>query len=133
MNHNHVDQQAVELLLKNINGVWKRGNFRELEKYFHINMVIEGPELQGRKEGRDQCVQHHEDFNQSVKFISSNESDYKIDVWGDTAIASYRFEVQFEADGHVRKESGHELYAFYREASDWKAVWNSIVPSTSVQ
>ncbi|NOX43165.1 MAG: nuclear transport factor 2 family protein [Gammaproteobacteria bacterium] len=131
MNHNKANKQAVELLLKKINDVWTRGNPEELEKYFHSNMVIEGPAFQDRIVGRDLCVHHHEDFLRNNRILSFKESDHKVNVWNDTAVASFFFKITFETEGHVRQESGHELYAFTRETKDWHAVWNSIVPASS--
>ena len=130
MNATLADQKAVESILKRIVAACTNGNLKELEKHFHPEMVIEGPEFRERKEGRDQCVQHHEEFRKSVDIQSFNESNYQVKVWGDTAVATYRFDAQFEADGQTRKESGQEVYAFSRENGEWRAVWNSIVPST---
>jgi len=128
MNKNITDLQAIEILLKNINNAWTQGNPKELGKYFHHSMIIEGPELRGRKVGLDQCVQHHEEVLRHIKIISYKESDYRINVWSDTAVANFQFEVQLETEGKIRKELGRELYTFSRDVNNWKAVWNFIVP-----
>jgi len=96
-------------------------------------MVIEGPELRDRKVGINQCAQHHEEVLRHIKLLSFKESFHQINVWGDTAVASFQFEVQFETEGKIRSESGHEIYTFSRDAEAWKAVWNFIVPSIGAQ
>ena len=127
MNTASADQKAVESLLKNIVAASNTGNLEELKKYFHSSMVIEGPEFQERKEGRDQCIQHHEEFHRNVKIQSFKDSDYQVNVWGDTAVASCRFEGQMETGGEVFKDTGRDLYVFSRKNGEWQAVWNSVV------
>ena len=127
MNTTLADQKAVESLLKNIVAACNTGNLEALKKYFHSSMVIEGPEFQERKEGRDQCIQHHEEFHRNVKIQSFKDSDYQVNVWGDTAVASCRFEGQMETGGDVFKDTGRDLYVFSRKNGEWQAVWNSIV------
>ena len=127
MNTTLADQKAVESLLENIVAASNTGNLEELKKYFHSSMVIEGPEFQERIEGRDQCIQHHEEFHRNVKIQSFKDSDYQVNVWGNTAVASCRFEVQIETEGEVFNYTGRDLYVFSRKNSEWQAVWNSIV------
>lgn len=131
MNQNFADQKAIEWLLMSINRACLQGRLENLDKYFHSDMVIDRPEFREGKVGRDQCIQHHEDFLKNVKILSFRESDYKVNVWGDTAVASYQFEVQLEIDNRVHKESGRELYTFSRNDQGWQAVWSSIAPPVS--
>ena len=127
MNTSLADQKTVESLLKNIVAAWNTGNLEDLKKYFHSSMVIEGPDFQERKEGRDQCIQHHEEFHRNVKIKNFKDSDYQVTVWGDTALASCRFEGLIETKGKAFKDTGRDLYVFSRKNGEWQAVWNSIV------
>ena len=127
MNTTVADQKAVESLLKNIVAASNTGNLEELKKYFHSSMVIEGPEFQERIEGRDQCIQHYEELRRNVKIQGFKDSDYQVNVWEDTAVASFRFEGQMETGGEVFKDTGRDLYVFSRKNGEWQAVWNSIV------
>lgn len=127
MNTTLAEQKNVESLLKNIVAAYSTGDLEELKKYFHSSMVIEGPEFQERKEGRDQCIQHHEEFHSNVKIQSFRDSDYQVNVWGDTAVASCHFEAQIETEGEVFNDTGRDLYVFSRKNGEWQAVWNSVV------
>lgn len=127
MNTALADQKVVESILKSIVAAWNTGDLEDLKKYFHSDMVIEGPEFRERKEGRDQCIQHHEEFHRNVKIRSFNHSDYQVNIWGDTAVASCRFEGQMETGGETFKDTGRDLYVFSRESGEWQAIWNSIV------
>lgn len=127
MNTTLADQKAVESLLKNIVAASNTGNLEELKKYFHSGMVIEGPGFQGRKEGRDQCIQHNEEFHRNVKIQSFKASDYQVKVWEDTAVASCYFEGQMETGGKVFTDTGRDLYVFSRKNGEWQAIWHSVV------
>lgn len=127
MNTTLADQKAVESLIKNIVAASNDGNLEELKKYFHSSMVIEGPEFQERREGRDQCIQHHEEFHRNVKIRRFEASDYQVNVWEDTAVASCRFEGQLETGGKIFNDSGRDLYVFSRKDGKWQAIWHSVV------
>ena len=127
MNTTLADQKTVESLLKNIVVASNTGNLEDLKKYFHSSMVIEGPEFQERKEGRDLCIQHYEELRRNVKVQGFKDSDYQVKVWEDTAVASCRFEVQIETEGEVFNYTGRDLYVFSRKNGEWQAVWNSVV------
>ncbi len=91
-------------------------------------MIIEGPNLLERKEGIETCIEHHREISKKIHQINWREYEHEVRVWQDTAMAKYRFEVQFVSEGKSRNETGFELYAFSRESGSWKAVWNFIVP-----
>lgn len=129
MNTSLADQKAVESILKSVIAACKNGNVQELQKYFHSSMVIEGPDFKERKEGLEQCLHHHEECIRNVRIHNYQEFDHQVKVWGDTAVANYRFEVQIETEGQVYTDIGHEIYVFSRSNGKWRAVWNSIVPS----
>ena len=121
----------VENILRSINKSWSEGRSQDLAHYFHDDMIIQGPGLQDTIKGQHNCIKHYEGFASHSNFKDFKSSDYTVNVWDNTAIASYRFDIEFEADGEIRKESGHELYSFLREDDEWKAVWNTIMPFTS--
>ena len=131
MNPHHQAVKEVEDVLQNINRSWTQGRPQELAHYFHSDMVIQGPGLQSTIKGQNNCVKHHEDFTTHTSIKNFTDSEFVVNIWDNTAVASYKFDIEFEADGKVRKESGHELYSFVRENNKWKAVWNTIMPSNT--
>jgi len=124
------EEKNIKNTLQHINNAWTQGHLTELGKYFHDNMVIQGPGFHDAIKGKRNCVKHYEDFSTHTNIISFKDSEYVINCWGSTAVASYKFDIEFEADGNTREESGHELYTFVEEANVWKAVWSTIVPYT---
>ena len=119
----------IESIVREINRSWTQYQLDKLEKYFHSDMIIQGPAFQDSIKGSRNCVKHYEDFAANTKIKNYKDSEYIVNVWDKTAVVSYKFDIEFESDGEIRKESGHELYTFLREDNAWKAVWNTIVPS----
>lgn len=131
MNVSDQAEKDIENAVREINKSWTQGQLNELEKYFHSDMVIQGPGFQSSIKGNRNCVKHYEDFSTHTRIKNYTDSDYIVNVWDKTAVASYKFDIEFESDGEIRKESGREVYTFLREGDAWKAVWNTIVPSIS--
>lgn len=122
-------EKDIKNVLQNINKSWAQGHPKDLERYFHNDMVIQGPGFQGAIKGKSNCGKHYEDFLAHTNIKNYKDSEYVVNIWDKTAVASYKFDIEFETDGEIRKESGYELYTFLKEADVWKAVWNTIVPS----
>ncbi len=57
------------------------------------------------------------------------ESDPDIDLWGNTAVATYSWEITYEMNGQNYHESGQDLFVLTRDEDGWRAVWWAILPS----
>jgi ketosteroid isomerase-like protein len=56
------------------------------------------------------------------------EIDPKINIFGNTAVVTYYFEMSFEIDGQPAKTSGRDLFVFLKEGDKWWAVANQFSP-----
>jgi hypothetical protein len=56
-----------------------------------------------------------------------HEPDHQVDAVGDTAIASFRYEMIYERDGQRSRASGRDLGVFTREGGQWLAVWRTML------
>ncbi len=121
-------REGIRALLNNISDAWTKGRPEELEEYFHEDMVIASPGFKGGGRGKDDCVQSYKDFASHAKIREVRGSDHLIDVWSDTAVASYRFEIDYEINGQEHHDVGHDLFVFAREGGKWLAVWRTIIP-----
>ena len=120
--------EEIRQLLRSISDAWSKGHPEELEEYFHENMLIVQPGSQGGGRGKRECVDSYKDFVSHATIREFKESDQTIDVWGDTAVASYKFEMAYEMRGEVHKDSGYDLFVFSREKGKWLVVWRTILP-----
>ena len=120
------DSEEIRRLVKTINEAWLRGRPEELAAYFHADMVIVPPGFSGRAEGRGACVQGYKDFVIQAKVREYKDAEPSIDLWGDTAVATYSWEIAYEMNGQDFREAGWDVFVFLRENAKWQAVWRTI-------
>ena len=119
---------TVRETLTRMNQAWTQGHPEDLEKYFHEDMVIAAPGFRGGGRGRATCVASYTGFASRATIKSFEESEHAIDVWGDTAVAIYRFDLEYEMEGKERSENGYDVYVFTHQDGKWLAVWRTIIP-----
>ena len=56
------------------------------------------------------------------------DRDPAIQIYGNTAIASYTFEMSYEMNGKSFDDVGRDIYVLKREEGKWLAVWRTIIP-----
>ncbi|UCE19548.1 MAG: nuclear transport factor 2 family protein [Gemmatimonadota bacterium] len=128
----NAEQQAreeIRQILKRINGAWMNGHPERLQDYFHDDMVISQLGIGRIGIGRQACIQSYEDFINRAVVKKITESDHTIDVWRDTAVASYTYEIDYEMNGEEHSDSGQDVFVFIRDEGNWLAVWRTLVPS----
>lgn len=122
--------EEIRQVLRSINDAWIRGRLEELGQYFHEDMVITDHGFQGGGSGREACVQSYKDFVSQATIHMVKESEHVIHVWGDTALATYAFEMEYEMNGKNYHDTGRDLFVFTRTGKTWQAVWRTIIPVT---
>jgi uncharacterized protein (TIGR02246 family) len=121
-------REEIRHLVKSINDAWVAGHLEELESYFHQDMVIAQPGSGARGTGRQACVDSYREFTSHAIVGELKESNHHIDIWGDTAVVSYRFELDYQMSGQEHHDSGVDLFVFARKNGRWLAVWRAILP-----
>ena len=53
--------------------------------------------------------------------------DAEIDVFGDTAVATYRYLIVYEMNGRNYEDLGGELLVFLREMEGWRVAWRTML------
>lgn len=77
--------------------------------------------------GRDEVLAGFRDFAENATLLEYGETDRRIDVVGDTAVATVAFEVTYERDGQAYAGSGRDLWVFGRSDDRWLAVWRMLL------
>jgi len=115
--------------LRDLNNTWTKGNPDDLKKYFHADMVAITPTDRKRREGREACVRDWVEFSKVAKIHSWKEIDPKIQIYGNTAIVTYYFELSFEREGQKMDFAGRDMYVFVMEGNRWLAVADHFSPN----
>lgn len=115
-------------LINRINATWLQGDPNDLEKFFHPDIVVQPPGSAPRVHGREACIASYKAFNEQTHVKSFAPRDAEIDVFGDTIVATYRYEIVYETDGQTYDEDAGELLVFLKDADSWQVVWRTMVP-----
>jgi uncharacterized protein (TIGR02246 family) len=121
------DQQAeVWDLVRESNRAWMSGSTHELMDLFEQDAVIVAPALQGRVEGRDAIVASFASYHLHAKTHSFEEMEHEVDVFGETAVVTYRFQVRYElvADGVQHDETAQEVLVL-RKTDRWRVLFRT--------
>lgn len=118
-------------LLRTINDSWltKKPDeiSRTLANCFHKDMVIKGCDLKTLATGREACVRSYVDFIKQAKVSAFSQDEPDIQIFGDTAIATYGWNITYTLDGKEYTEPGHDLFVFNRTNGKWLAVWRAML------
>ena len=122
-------KKEVWKTLRDLNETWVKGNPYNLKKYFHADMVAITPTDRKRREGREACVQDWAEFSKVAKIHSWKEIDPKIQIYGNTAVVTYYFEISFERERQKIDFGGRDMYVFIMENNRWLAVADHFSPN----
>jgi len=129
-----MDREEIRQLLERINNAWLKGPPEQipavLGECFDDRMVVKGPGFQALGSGgKDGCVQSYVDFVRQAAIKECTLSKPDIDVAGDTAVATYSWQMTYALNGEEYRESGVDLFVFAKSAGRWLAVWRAMLPN----
>ena len=119
---------AIEALIRDSNRSWSTGDPDAVASLFHPDAVIASPSGQTIAHGRGPIVQSYVDYCSAAKTEAFAESDFQVHVVGDTAMASYTFDVTYVLDGDTHTERGREILTLVRAEGGWQAIWRMQLP-----
>jgi hypothetical protein len=118
--------QEIRNLVESINQAWKQGLTTQLREFFHPDIVIVGPGFQEIVRGQAACIESYREFSTNAKVHDYIESDFKIEVWDDTAVCTYAWTMTYERAGERSRETGTDQFVFSRQHGKWLVVWRYI-------
>ncbi|HVI60379.1 MAG TPA: nuclear transport factor 2 family protein [Luteimonas sp.] len=113
--------------LARITAAWRGRDFDALPALFAPDVVMALPGLSGYLEGREACVDSFREFTADAQVDRYAESAHRVDVSGDTAVASYRWEMAWTRAGHAHAAAGHDLFVLRREGDRWLVTWRTLL------
>jgi hypothetical protein len=121
------DRDAVVDTVRTINDAWTSGRPELMRDALDPDVVFVQPGFAARTEGRDAAIESYREFATSAVVHAYEETELSVDVRGHTAVASYRFEIDYEMKGKRLVETGHDLFVFDRFGTRWRAVWRLVI------
>jgi len=128
----------VREILNKINDAWLHGKASEVaglvRPYFDDAMVMRGPGFQEVGRGGDLCANSYAQFLAAAVVNECTLAEPAIDMFGDSALATYAWDMTYTLNGKRYKETGYDVFAFARRpGAEWKAVWRAMLPETSAE
>ncbi len=118
----------VAQTLAALSAAWRERRYDDLADLFAEDMVFALPGFAGRLEGAAAVVASYREFMERATLTAYEEGAPAVDVWGETAVASYRWDMAWLAGGAQNREAGHDIFVFRRAAASgpWRAVWRTM-------
>jgi len=120
------DETDVRDIVSAINRAWQRCDAEALMPLFHEDVVMLLPGGAGTVQGRAALVESFREFSTNARVHDYREEGLRIDLFGATAIATYRFTMIYERDAGKRESTGRDLYVFERSEERWQAVYRAM-------
>jgi hypothetical protein len=119
----------VSIALRRLSESWRNRRYDELRDCFHDSAVMVAPGFSGRVVGREAVVESYREFMDRSTLDNYSEDPATIEVFENTAIVNYRWEMVWTSGGKQDRGSGNDLFVFVRqpETDQWKAVWRTMV------
>lgn len=115
-------QKEVWETVRNMNDCWTKNKGIGLEEYFHRDMVAITPVDKFRRIGREACVEGWMEFVNSAEIFSCVETDPLIQVYGNTAVVTYYYEIECSFDSGRTTLKGRDMFVMVKEEGRWLAV-----------
>ena len=125
------DAEAVRALLRRVDEAWRHGRWDALAACFDERMVVVGPGMARRATSGRAAAESYREFMERATLIRYRADEPAVDVWADTAVATFAWEMVWEADGTPHHDVGHDVLVCRRDAAapdGWLAVWRTMVP-----
>ena len=120
------EQQDLWTLVRKLNNCWYNGQPSQLTDFFHDSIVFNSPDFKHQIIGKENCIQTYIDFLSTSRVLLYNEGKPTIQLFGNTAILTYDFEMKYEQKNKTYHETGIDIMVFCRQQTSWKVTWRGL-------
>jgi len=122
------NHQEIWQTVRAMNIAWTQGNPDNLAHYFHRDMIAVTATDRLRRESGADCIAGWKGFAETAFIHEWKEIDPLIRVYGNAAVVSYYFDIDFEMGGHRIEMGGRDMFFFIKENGRWWAVADQYSP-----
>lgn len=119
--------ENVAATMRRINRSWLDGQVESLAAMVHPEIVMTFPDFTGRMQGREEFLAGFRDFCRNACIHEFHDHDYQVDVAGNTAVVTFRYDMVYERSRKQYQSSGRDLWIFQNEDNEWIAVWRTML------
>ena len=120
-------RESAAAAMRHINQVWLKGRVEDLAPLVHPEIVMVLPDFAGKIQGRERFLAGFRDFCQNATIQEFLEQDQQVDVAGNTAVITFRYEMVYVRSGARYRANGRDLWVFERQEGAWIAIWRAML------
>ncbi len=121
-------KQEIWTTVRSMNDAWTKGNPDDLVKFFHRDMVAITATERNRLDGGAACIAGWKAFSNAARIHRWEEVDPIINVYNDSAVVAYYFDMSFDMNGQTINMAGRDMLFFVKEGGKWWAVADQFSP-----
>lgn len=126
---NNDDTSEVWATVQAMNRAWAAENDPDrLGEFFHPKMVAITPVDRLRRLGQADCVAGWREFTEACRILWWRESDPIVGVFGDCAVVTYYFDMEYETGGRTIRSDGRDMMTLVREDNRWWVIADQFSP-----
>jgi ketosteroid isomerase-like protein len=114
--------------VQTLNNLWVNGKPDQLNPFFREDVVVLHFDYKTRLRGREAVINSYREFCDESTVHSFQQFKPVIDVFGQTAVVTYAFEIEYEMGDKTYNESGRDMFVFLHEDDQWLVVWRTMLP-----
>ena len=119
-------EAAIEALIEDVNRAWLAGRYEAIAPHVHPDVVLAPPGGGVPIVGREAFVRSYAEFGAMATVHAFEQGERRIDVWGDTAVATCPFRIDYELPSGRFREQGTDVLVLVRNGADWLICWRTI-------
>jgi uncharacterized protein (TIGR02246 family) len=128
------DVREIREIVAAINEAWVIGDYDAMAPYVAEHVVMAPPGLEDQRVlGRAAFVASFRQFAEVAKTREFSAGVPRVDVIGNTAVATCPFTITYELEGTTYREKGYDMLVFSRTAGAWKVVWRTLMSEPEPQ
>jgi general stress protein 26/ketosteroid isomerase-like protein len=121
-------ENEIVAVIQSINRTCVKGaGFDELADSLADDFTTYPPGFSRCAKGKQVNLQMYKDFCSQANIKKMDESDWHVDIFGDTAVVNYRYESQWEFNGTRFDENGREVVVLKNNQGRWQIVWRTLI------
>jgi hypothetical protein len=121
------ERENAATAMRLINQAWRDGQVEDLAPMLHPEIVMVLPDFTRTIQGREDFLAGFRDFRQNATIQEFREHDHHVDVAGDTAVITFRYDMVYERSGQRYRSTGRDLWVFQKQDRAWIAVWRTML------
>ncbi|TAM84758.1 MAG: nuclear transport factor 2 family protein [Acidobacteria bacterium] len=119
--------KSAEQAMRQINRAWLDGKVEDLAPRLHSDIVMVLRGWTGRVRGKQGFLAGFREFLQSSRIHEFNEQDIQVDVAGNAAVVTFRYEMVYERSNARFRSTGRDLWVLQHQGNSWIAVWRTML------